>query len=157
MSNSHELPDAELELLACLDRLGEATARQLREALHDSRPMAHGSVLTLLKRLESKHLVSREKGPVGKAFVYRSSPESRRTFQSVTRGLTRRIFGGDPVAMVASLFESRPPDARELQRLRELVDSLEETAHDRTSNDGTLDDGVTNDGALDDGTVEDAR
>ncbi len=41
--------------------------------MHRKRPLAHASVCTLLNRLEAKGLVRREKGPVGKAFVYRPS------------------------------------------------------------------------------------
>jgi predicted transcriptional regulator len=39
--------------------------------------MAHGSVLTLLGRLERRGLVARKKGPSGKAFVY--MPTGRHT------------------------------------------------------------------------------
>ena len=57
-----KLPDAELDLLAALCRAGEATARELRDTLAPYRPMAHGSVLTLLGRLEAKQLVDKRKG-----------------------------------------------------------------------------------------------
>ena len=57
------LPDAELEVLTCLHRRGEATARDIREALWDQRQMAHVYVLTLLGRLERSGLVERRKGP----------------------------------------------------------------------------------------------
>ena len=71
-----DLPEAEMEMLACLQRKGEATARELREALRPFRPLAHPSVVTLLQRLEAKGLVSRDKGNVGKAFVYQPTRRS---------------------------------------------------------------------------------
>ncbi|MHC4716797.1 MAG: BlaI/MecI/CopY family transcriptional regulator, partial [Planctomycetota bacterium] len=43
------LPRAELEVMACLWEGGPATARRIRETMHDYRPMAHGSVMVLLK------------------------------------------------------------------------------------------------------------
>jgi len=67
MAQFPDLPDAELEVLACVQRQGKATAREIRELMHAYRPMAHASVLTLLTRLEAKDLVSREKGPFGKS------------------------------------------------------------------------------------------
>ena len=121
---SKRIPEAELEVVACLDRLGDATARQLREAMSAYRPMAHGSMVTLLKRLEDKGLVRREKGAVGKAFVYRCSPAAASTCNSLLARLRERLFDGDSVALVASLFESRPPDAGELADLQELLDEL---------------------------------
>ena len=120
------LPDAELDVLAALARIEPAPAKALREALEDQRPMAHGSVLTLLKRLEAKGLVSREKGPVGKAFIYRTHRESQRTLRTAVQGLAHRIFAGDRVALVASLFNGPPPDTSDIERLRELLDELEQ-------------------------------
>lgn len=118
------VPDAELEVLTCLHRRGEATARDIREALWDQRPMAHGSVLTLLGRLDRRGLVGRKKGPSGKAFVY--MPTRRRTaaLRPVLRRLVDRVFAGSPVDLVASLFETRPPTPEELDALQRLVRDL---------------------------------
>jgi BlaI family penicillinase repressor len=118
------LPDAELEVLACLHHRGEATARDIREALWDQRPMAHGSVLTLLGRLEKRGLVSRKKGPVGKAFVYEATRQQTTTMRPVLRRLVDRVFDGSPVDLVASLFETRPPTAKELDAIQRLVHDL---------------------------------
>ena len=46
------LPDAELEVLACLKRQDEGTAAELRAELDRQRPMTHGSMMTLLGRLQ---------------------------------------------------------------------------------------------------------
>lgn len=118
------LPDAELEVLACLHRSGEATARDIREALWDQRPMAHGSVLTLLGRLERRGLVARKKGPSGKAFVYMPTGRHTTALRPVMRRLLDRVFAGSPVDLVASLFETRPPTAQELEAIQRLVRDL---------------------------------
>lgn len=118
------LPDAELEVLASLHRRGEATARDVREALWDQRPMAHGSVLTLLGRLERRGLVSRKKGPVGKAFVYQPTRRHTATVRPILRRLVDRVFAGNPVDLVASLFETQPPTHKELEAIQRLVRDL---------------------------------
>ncbi len=118
------LPEAELEVLACLDRLGDATARQLREAMHSYRPMAHGSMVTLVKRLEARGLVERRKADTGKAFVFSPSAATTTTYSDILARLRERIFGGDSVALVASLFETEPPDRRQLDKLQALLDRL---------------------------------
>jgi predicted transcriptional regulator len=120
------LPDAELDVLACLWRGGEMTARQLREALADYRPMTHSAVSTLLARLQEKGLVARRKGPAGKAFLFRAVGKPQRTYRRIVGDLVERIFGGDPLAIVSSLFESRRPTPEELDRLEELVEQLRE-------------------------------
>jgi BlaI family transcriptional regulator, penicillinase repressor len=116
-----KLPDAEMEVLTCLHRRGEATAREIREELLSQRPLAHGSVLTLLGRLERKGLVGRRKGPVGKAFIYAPTRQASATVRPLLKRVLNRVFDGNPVSMVASLFETRPPTPREIDELQRLV------------------------------------
>lgn len=123
------LPDAELEVLACIWHQGKPTARQIREAMASYRPLAHASVMTLLQRLEDKGWIRRKKGPVGKAFIYEAARKPRVTQRKVVKDLVTRIFGGNSVAMVASLFESRPPTAEQVHELQQLLDGLKEANH----------------------------
>jgi BlaI family penicillinase repressor len=119
-----ELPDAELEVLACLWRQGGATVRRVREAMQEYRPMSHASAFTLLRRLEAKGLVRREKARAGKAFVFRPTTRPGRTYRRVVKSLLDRVFGGSAVALVSSLFETRPPTKQELDELQTLLDGL---------------------------------
>ena len=118
-------PDAELDVLAYLWRCRQATAREVREALHIYRPMAHGSVVTLLKRLEARGLVARSKGQVGKAFVYRPTHSARPTYQRIVRNIAERIFGGNSLEMVSTLFDTKLPTQDELKHLQEMLDKLQ--------------------------------
>jgi BlaI family transcriptional regulator, penicillinase repressor len=118
------VPTAELEVLACLRQMEKPTAREIRERMHAYRPMTHGSIVNLLKRLEAKKLVARKKGPVGKAFVYRTTAATASIYGNLLNRLLQRVFGGDSLALVASLFETRPPDAKQLEQLEELLDEL---------------------------------
>ena len=118
------IPDAEADVLAALFDADEATARQIREALARKRPMAHGTVVTLLKRLEERGLVRRRKGTEGKAFIYRPAKGHARTFGPLVSSLVQRAFGGKPTALVASLFETRVPSTHEIDELEALVERL---------------------------------
>ena len=120
------VPTAELEVLACLKQMEQATARDVRERMQPYRPMAHGSVVNLLKRLEAKKLVSKKKGSVGKAFVYRPTAATVAIYGNMLDRLLNRVFGGDSMALVASLFETKPPDDRQLDELEQLLDELRE-------------------------------
>jgi BlaI family transcriptional regulator, penicillinase repressor len=122
--SDHHLPAAELEVLACLWQEGEATARRIREMMKRYRPMAHGSVVTLLMRLESKGLVSKEKGPVGKAFVFKSVRRPDATYRILLRDMLIRVFGGDMVKMATAMIEAQPPTMEEVRELQTLFGRL---------------------------------
>jgi len=123
-TSDRRLPEAELEVLTVLHRHGEATARVIREDLWVQRPLAHGSVLTLLGRLERRGLVSRRKGHVGKAYLYAPTKGPSVTVRPLLERLLNRVFDGNPVDLVSALFETRPPTLRELDELQLLVDDL---------------------------------
>jgi BlaI family transcriptional regulator, penicillinase repressor len=123
-----EVPAAELEVLACLKRLGTPTARQIRETMLPFRPMAHGSVVTLLTRLEAKSLVTKIKGPVGKAFVYSVTESAGEVHRNALHRFLHRVFGGDSMHLVASVFETKPPDPEQLKQLEQMVVDLKAKA-----------------------------
>jgi predicted transcriptional regulator len=122
------LPSAELEVLGCLWRTGPATAAEIRAQLASFRPMAHGSAVTLLKRLVRKGLVARQKSGHGKAHLYRAVPTPRPMPDALIDRITRRIFGGSKVALLASLLEISPPSADELKEMKRLLRQVRENA-----------------------------
>jgi BlaI family penicillinase repressor len=124
MVKEPRIPDAEADVLAAVFDAGEATARAVREALARKRPMAHGTVVTLLRRLEERGLLKRRKADQGKAFLYRPTKAHARTFGPAVSTLMQRAFGGRPAALVASLFESRSPSTEEIDELEALVERL---------------------------------
>ena len=122
--NLPSLPDAELDVLSCVLRRNRATAREIREMLADVRPMAHASVVTLLTRLESKGLLRKEKASQGKAFVYEAAQKPKSVYGSLVGRMVNRVFGGNGLALVHSLFESQPPNAEELDQLQAMLDEI---------------------------------
>ncbi len=126
-----KVPNAELDVLACLQRLKQATVAEIRTAVHEYRPMRHASVVNLLKRLESKSLVTKTKGPVGKAFVYAPTRTAGTVPRNLLRTLVDRTFGGNTLALVASLFETKPPDRQELEQLERLLKELKQKQQKR--------------------------
>ena len=134
MTSRGSLPAAELEVLASLKRLKQATAREIREAIHPYRPMAHGSIVNLLLRLEAKALVARKKGPVGKAFIYYPTKEAAAAYGHVLGRLLSRVFGDDSLALVSSLFETRPPDSAQIEGLERLLADLKKKRKRKSGN-----------------------
>ena len=123
-SSLPSLPEAELDVLSCILQRQRVTAREIREALTEVRPLAHASVVTLLNRLERKGLVLKKKGKVGKAFVYQATRKPGSVYQSLVQNLLDRVFAGNGLALVHSLFETQPPNPHELDELQTMLDTM---------------------------------
>lgn len=119
-------PEAELEVLAVLHETGQAEATHIREALSPYRNLTHASVATLLRRLEDRGLVTRRRADSGRAFIYSPTRKASGTHRGVIARMLERVFRDRPVSLVASLFEVRKPDEKEIEELRSLLDSIEE-------------------------------
>jgi BlaI family transcriptional regulator, penicillinase repressor len=117
-------PEAELEVLAVLHELGEADAMEIRDALRPRRPLSHASVSTLLRRLESRGLVTRRKADRGKSYRYAAAEDPGATHGRVLRRLLERVFRNDSLSLVSALFSVKPPTKAEARALRRLVDDL---------------------------------
>ena len=122
------LPNAELDVMACLWKDGESTARNIRETMWKYRPMAHGSVVTLLTRLEAKGMVNKRKGSFGKAFIFKPSRPPETTYRSLTKDMVRRVFGGDSVKMVSSLLDAHTVTKEDCDAIVSTVNSARRKA-----------------------------
>jgi len=131
MSEATRLPDAEMDVMSRLWASGPMTARQLRDGLAESRPLSHSSICTLLARLEEKGYVTRQKGDAGKAFIYRPAKPRASASSEVLGRLVDRLFEGKPMSLVASLLESHPPSAEQLDELQNLLSELRSAQTDR--------------------------
>lgn len=119
-----KIPDAERDVLVCLTQLEEATVKEISEALQPVRQLEPSSVMTLLKRLESRKLVTRRKADKGKAFLFRATRESTRAYRHLMNDLFQNVFGGDTLSFMSSFFETRKPTETEINQLQELLDDL---------------------------------
>ncbi len=122
------VPNAELDVLACVWRAEPVTARRIREMMLKYRPMAHGSVVTLLNRLEDKNLVTKEKGSAGKAFLFRGTRKPDVSYKSLVRDMATRVFAQDTGAMISALLEAVPPTRDELAVIQRALNRARKSA-----------------------------
>ncbi len=125
---SESIPSAELDVLACLWQKGPVTARRIREMMKKYRPMAHGSVVTLLTRLEDKDMVSKKKGNVGKAFLFSAARKPEAMYRKLTKEMVNRVFAGNVATMVCALFDAQAPTKDELTQIQKAVNSSKRKA-----------------------------
>lgn len=114
------LTDAELRLMDVLWEKGEGSVSDVVEALPKSVPLAYSTVLTTLRILENKgYLTHRQEG---RAYIYRPVVGRDQARQNAVSHLVRRFFDGSRDELMLRLLEDKGIDARELKRLRRLIE-----------------------------------
>lgn len=116
--------EAELAILNLLWDRGQATAREVFEALYRDEGGGYTTALKMLQVMHAKGLVERDDQQ--RAHVYRAASSRDATQQVLVHDLVRRLFGGKPANLVLSaLGNERRPSAQELEQIRALLDRLE--------------------------------
>ena len=119
-----DVTDAELTILQCLWDRGEATTRELTDAIHaDSTASQYATVQKLLERLEIKGYVTRDRGRwphVFSAVIGRDELIGRRL-----RAMAEKLCGGSLTPLLTHLLKAERLSPRERQELRDFMDDLE--------------------------------
>ena len=123
MPQPPEPTERELQILKVLWTRGEATVREVYEALRDEVPIVQNTVQAFLRLMEDKGLVAHR--TEGRTFVYRPTATGERTKKSLLSGLLDSVFDGALDELVASALAAKKPSAAELSRLRELLAEAE--------------------------------
>jgi BlaI family penicillinase repressor len=113
-----ELSGAEREVMEVVWDRGEATAREVRDAL--PREVARNTVRTLLERMEEKGWVTHRE--VGRAYVYRAARPREESVGRKVREIVDSVCGGSPEMLVAALLNYRGLRPGELERIRQMLD-----------------------------------
>jgi len=115
MKKAIRLSRFELEIMDLLWRLGEASVREVQEAIPDDSRPAYTTVQTIVQRLEQKGAVGRTR-KIGNALMF----EPLITRKSVYRRLIDELvdlFGGSAQPVVAHLLESGKLTLEDLKAL----------------------------------------
>ncbi len=117
-----QIPAAELEILAILWELSEATAREVRESLQPVKD--HATISTLLRRLETRGLVKRSRRTGEREFRYRPIGKPETVRMSLLVNLLRKAFAGSGIEMAQTLFQATNPSPKEIDELQALLENL---------------------------------
>ena len=114
-----KLTKYELELMEILWRLGEASVREIQEAIVGRARPAYTTVQTIVGRLEQKGAVRRTR-QIGNAFMFEPAISRKSAYRRVFDEILG-MFGGSAQNVVAHLLDSGKLTLADLE-------SLEETA-----------------------------
>jgi predicted transcriptional regulator len=122
--------DRELEALKVLWDRGEATVREIADAINASSakaggtsagspPLAYTTVLSLLQVMEQKGLVDHRRE--GKAYVYLPRVERESTFRQLAGSFLNKVFDGAVAEYLVHALGAKKLSSRELDELEAMI------------------------------------
>jgi len=122
----------ELQLMKIVWEKGRATAREVKDAIDEDRPLAESTVRTMLRSLEKKGFLAHDvdKGNRHQPFVYRPVVQRDAVFRGMLYDLLDRLFDGSKELVLNYLFEDEDVSMEELQHLREKLAEKKEVVDD---------------------------
>ena len=117
---SDTLTGQELEIMKVIWPLGQATVREVYDALRARRTVAYTTVQTMMNILETKGHLKKEPGE--KAQTYAPVRPQRLVVQSMVREFVNRVFDGSARPLLVHLLKEKgltDAERKQLQRLLE--------------------------------------
>ncbi|MCA9123767.1 MAG: BlaI/MecI/CopY family transcriptional regulator [Planctomycetaceae bacterium] len=116
------LPKSELEIAKVVWDLGEATVRQVLDALPPDRELDFWTVQTYLRRLEAKGYLSKRRE--GRTNVYRPAVRPTTVISETMDDFINRLFDGEALPLFQHLIRDRGLSDAEIDELQQTLDAL---------------------------------
>ena len=113
--------DAELDILAVLWRLGQATVREVHAALCKNN--GYTTTLKQMQLMTEKGLLTRSER--FQSHVYQPAAPKEHTQRCIAGDLLRRAFDGSAKSLVLGALESKAASRQDLDEIRRMLDEFE--------------------------------
>ena len=121
----HDLGELQLAVLNVLWSHPQATVHDVQAALPTERKPAYTTVLTVLRNLEKRGLVTHTQADGGRRYHYSAVVTADDTARQMLKELLARHFGGSTLGLILHLLETEPLTTRDLQTLVEAILQVE--------------------------------
>jgi len=101
-------------------QMGEATVADIHARLAQRRKIAYTTVLTTMRNLERRGMLSHEQH--GKAFLYRPTMKREQYAAGTVKDFVARVFGGKTENLLCHLLGAEKVTAADLERMKKLID-----------------------------------
>jgi len=118
------LTPQELAIMKVVWELEAATVRDVYERLRARRDVAYTTVLTMMKILEQKGYVTKERAD--RAFVYRAARPRQQVLGGMVREFIDRVFDGASRPMLVHLVKQTKLSDRERKALLRAIEEVDE-------------------------------
>lgn len=120
----HSISDAELQVLQVLWEHGQMPYNQIAELLHHT-GWSDSTVKTLLRRLIEKGAVAADRSN-SRNYLYKAVLQQEQCQREQATDFLNRLFHGSVSAMVSALTKKQALSAKEKQRLKKMLEEMEE-------------------------------
>jgi len=117
------LTEAQREIMEVIWSRGEATVKDVHDALSQSRSVSRNTVQTMIVRLEKRGWIKYT--DTGKGFLYSSTKPKHISLGAKVAQMMDRFFNGKPEELVTALMEYRGLSSEEGQRIRQMIENAE--------------------------------
>ena len=100
-------------------RLGDATVRDVYEALLAERKIAYTTVMTMMKILEDKGYLKKRRQD--RAYVYHAAQPQNTVIRAMIREFVDRVFNGSAEPLLLHLVKDRRISRRDLDRISRMI------------------------------------
>lgn len=118
------LGETEMEVLHHVWDLGEATVKQVRKRILESREVAYTTIMTVMKNLAEKGYLKYRKE--GVTYVYSPAQEPDSVRSNLVKELIKKVFKGSPKELVQTLVESEDLNKKDLSEIKRMIDQMED-------------------------------
>ena len=105
-------------------RLEKATVRDVFQALRETRPVAYTTVMTMMKILEEKRYLTKNR--IERAYVYRPARPRQQVVGAMVRDFVDRVFDGAAGSLLLHLAKDRRLSKEERASIRRVIEEMEE-------------------------------
>ena len=116
--------ESELEILALLWELKEASVRQIHERLAETKDTGYTTTLKIMQIMHAKGMVNRDEQ--NRSHIYRPATNQKETQNSLLKNLVNTAFGGSAQNLVMQALGQENPSKEELDEIRAFLDQLEQ-------------------------------
>ena len=114
------LTPQELEIMKLVWQSGDATVRDVYEAMLERRRIAYTTVMTMMKILEIKGYLKKRRRD--RAFVYSPTRPKSQVIGVMIREFIDRVFNGSAEPLLVHLVKSRHLRQKDLQKIVHMVE-----------------------------------
>ena len=118
------LGETEMEVLNHVWKLKEATVKEVRARILETRDVAYTTIMTVMKNLADKGYLKYRKDGVTYVYSPAQKPDSVRF--NLVRNLVKKVFQGSPKELVQTLVQNEELTDDERLEIKALIDKMED-------------------------------